>query len=65
MNLWMEYGKAAEAAGRYPTAREAYFEAERLSPTDPGIGAALKALDVRGRPSRAEDGLLGATGNVP
>ncbi len=65
VNLWMEYGKAAEAAGRYPTAREAYLEAERLSPTDPGIGAALKALEVRGRPPRAEDGSLGARGNAP
>ena len=65
VSLWMEYGKAAEAAGRYPTAREAYFEAERISPADPAIGAALKALDVRARPSRAEDGFPGAAGNAP
>jgi tetratricopeptide (TPR) repeat protein len=65
VSLWMEYGKAAEAAGRYPTAQEAYFEAERLSPADPGVVAAIKALDVRGKRSRAEDGSPVGSGNAP
>ena len=31
VNLWMEFGRAAEGAGRDSTAREAFAEASRLS----------------------------------
>ncbi len=45
--LWVEYAGAAEAAGRLPTAREAYAQAARLSPNDPAIVAATKRLQDR------------------
>jgi Flp pilus assembly protein TadD len=45
--LWMEYGRTAEAAGRLPTAREAYAQAARLSPNDPGIASAVRVLQQR------------------
>lgn len=43
--LWMELGGAGESAGRDTTAREAYGEAARLSPSNPGIMAAIQRLD--------------------
>lgn len=45
VGLWMEYGHAAELAGRSDTAREAYAQAARLNPSDASIANALKALD--------------------
>jgi tetratricopeptide (TPR) repeat protein len=44
---WIEYGQAAEAAGRDDVAREAYRQAARLSPQSPEVAAALHALDGR------------------
>jgi hypothetical protein len=46
-NIWMEYGRAAESAGRDSTAREAYGQAARLSPKDPEITAALSRVSDR------------------
>lgn len=43
--LWMEFGHAAEMAGRHSAARDAYGQAARLSPKDPTIARALQALD--------------------
>jgi tetratricopeptide (TPR) repeat protein len=43
--LWMELGHTAESAGRPSTARDAYSEADRLSPKNPEITAALRRLD--------------------
>jgi tetratricopeptide (TPR) repeat protein len=45
--LWVEFGHAAESAGRDTTAREAYLEAARLSPQNPAVTAALSSLDAR------------------
>ena len=45
--LWMEYGRAAEVAGRTATAREAYSEASRLSPKNPEVVKALGAVDAQ------------------
>jgi tetratricopeptide (TPR) repeat protein len=56
VGLWLEYGRLAETAGHYPMAREAYGEAARLSPNDPAIRAALKALDERVGRARQEAG---------
>jgi tetratricopeptide (TPR) repeat protein len=46
VSLWMEYGHAAELAGRGSTAREAYAEAARLNPKDPEVAKALGAIDA-------------------
>jgi len=45
LTLWMELAHAAEAAGRYSTAREAYEQAARISPNSPDIAAARRALE--------------------
>ena len=53
MPLWIEFGHAAESAGRIPTARDAYAEAAHLSPQNPEVASALRALNessVRVRP---------------
>ena len=47
VSLWMEYGSAAESAGRHVTARDAYGEAARLSPKTPEILEAVRLLDER------------------
>jgi Flp pilus assembly protein TadD len=47
VGLWMEYGRAAELAGRSATAREAYSEASRLSPNNPEVVKALGAVDAQ------------------
>jgi tetratricopeptide (TPR) repeat protein len=47
VSLWLEFGVAAEAAGRDLVAREAYAEAVRLSPNDPIAAKALRDLDER------------------
>jgi tetratricopeptide (TPR) repeat protein/O-antigen ligase len=47
VSLWMEYARAAEKIGRDVMAREAYVQAERLSPHSPEITGALRALDAR------------------
>jgi tetratricopeptide (TPR) repeat protein len=47
VSLWLEFGHAAEAAGRDQTARDAYSEAGRLSPKSPEVVRALQALDNR------------------
>jgi len=47
VDLWMEYGHAAELAGRSPTAREAYAQAARLSPNNPEIVKALGGVDAQ------------------
>jgi cytochrome c-type biogenesis protein CcmH/NrfG len=43
----MEFAGAATTAGRDMTAREAYTQAARLSPSDPAITKALSDLDQR------------------
>jgi tetratricopeptide (TPR) repeat protein len=53
--LWMEYGRAAESAGRNATAREAYAQAADLSPTNREIVQALKSLDERAARLRNND----------
>lgn len=45
--LWLEFGQAAEKAGRDVTAREAYTQAARLVPSSPNILDALRRLDAR------------------
>jgi tetratricopeptide (TPR) repeat protein len=45
--LWVEFGQAAETAGRDTTAREAYAEAARLAPSDAQIAAALRRVEAR------------------
>jgi tetratricopeptide (TPR) repeat protein len=45
--LWIEFGHAAEQAGRDTIAREAFGEAARLSPSNSEIGASLRRLDER------------------
>jgi tetratricopeptide (TPR) repeat protein len=53
--LWMEYGRAADSAGRNATAREAYAQAARLSPNNPEITKALKAIDDQASRLRNQD----------
>jgi Tfp pilus assembly protein PilF len=53
VGLWMEYGHAAEAAGRISTASEAYSEAARLSPNRPDVVNAQRGLDERRNELRA------------
>jgi len=43
--IWMEYGRAAETAGRIAIARDAYAQAARLNPNNPEIGKALGAMN--------------------
>jgi tetratricopeptide (TPR) repeat protein len=43
--LWFEFGRTAEEAGRYPVAREAYSEAVRALPNDPIMLEAIRRLD--------------------
>jgi len=45
--LWMEYGRAAESAGRSLMAREAYTEAARRAPKNPEVLQAIRLLDDR------------------
>jgi hypothetical protein len=45
--IWVEFGQAAEAAGRDTTAREAYAEAARLAPSDAQIAVALRRVEAR------------------
>jgi tetratricopeptide (TPR) repeat protein len=47
VGLWLEYGRAAETAGRHQTAREAYQQAAQLSPKNAEVTQAAKALDER------------------
>lgn len=59
VQLWMEYGRVAESAGRQSAAREAYGEAARLSPKNPEILEAIRNIDermmrLRGAASRLE-----------
>jgi tetratricopeptide (TPR) repeat protein len=49
VSLWMEYGIAAENAGRDSVAREAYREAARLSPNSPEVAEATRRIDARER----------------
>jgi tetratricopeptide (TPR) repeat protein len=45
--LWMEFGRAAEQSGRQATAREAFAEAARLSPTNQDVQRELRRIDER------------------
>jgi tetratricopeptide (TPR) repeat protein len=56
VGLWVEFGKAAETAGRDTTAREAYAEASRLKPSDPTIAVALRRVEARQGYMRAPAG---------
>jgi tetratricopeptide (TPR) repeat protein len=47
VSLWMELAHAAERAGRDATAREALYEASRLSPSSSEIQADLRRLEDR------------------
>jgi tetratricopeptide (TPR) repeat protein len=47
VSLWMEYGRAAESAGRSTAAREAYSEAARVAPKNPEVLQAIRLLDER------------------
>jgi tetratricopeptide (TPR) repeat protein len=49
VSLWLEYGLAAENAGRDGVAREAYREAGRLSPSSPEVVAAINRINDRER----------------
>jgi tetratricopeptide (TPR) repeat protein len=53
--LWIEFGQAAETAGRDATARDAYARAAQLNPNDPVVTKALRGLDNR----RSRPALLG------
>jgi Flp pilus assembly protein TadD len=48
-SIWVEFGRAAEKAGRDTTAREAYSEALRLSPAEPISADGLRRLEARRR----------------
>ena len=58
--IWMEYGRTAESAGRWTTAREAYVEAARRAPKYPEAAEAIRRLDERMLKQR-----VGASGSVP
>jgi tetratricopeptide (TPR) repeat protein len=45
--VWLEYGQAAESAGRDAVAREAYAEAARLRPNDARVVKSLHDVDER------------------
>jgi len=47
VSLWVDFGQTAEGAGRDTTAREAYAEASRLSPSDPQLAVALRRVEAR------------------
>ena len=47
VSMWLEYGGAAESAGRSTTAREAYGEAARRAPKNPEAAQAIRRLDER------------------
>jgi tetratricopeptide (TPR) repeat protein len=47
VSLWIEYAQAAEKLGRDATAREAYAQAGRLSPSSPDIIGAVRELNAR------------------
>jgi tetratricopeptide (TPR) repeat protein len=53
VSLWLEYGLAAEHAGRDSAARDAYREAARLSPNNPEIARAMDRIEGRERKLRA------------
>jgi tetratricopeptide (TPR) repeat protein len=53
--VWLAYGHAAEAAGRDVVARDAFSQAERLSPKDPVITRAMQALDEHAARSRVQE----------
>lgn len=55
VRLWMEYGRAAETAGRPITARDAYSQAARISPKDSTITRALQNLDESAGRLRSQD----------
>jgi tetratricopeptide (TPR) repeat protein len=48
-SIWVEFGQMAEKAGRDATAREAYSEALRLSPSEVISADGLRRLDARRR----------------
>ena len=56
--LWMEYGGLAERVGRDSTARDAYSEAMRITPSDPAVGDAIRRLDAR-RQNRLNNAAIG------
>ncbi len=45
IGLWIEFGQAALTAGRNTVAREAFMTADHLSPNNPEIAKAFRALD--------------------
>jgi tetratricopeptide (TPR) repeat protein len=47
VSLWLEFGRAAERAGRDITAREAYGQANRLMPANQDIAKSLRAVEER------------------
>jgi tetratricopeptide (TPR) repeat protein len=51
--LWMEFGHAAQAAGRYTAAHDAFAQAARLSPNSPDIRAAQRTLETHEEELRA------------
>jgi tetratricopeptide (TPR) repeat protein len=51
--LWIEFGQAAESAGRYTVAQDAFSQAARLSPNSRDIRAAQQALENRQQDMRA------------
>jgi tetratricopeptide (TPR) repeat protein len=53
VGLWLELGKAAEAAGRGVVARDAYREAARLSPNNADVTRAVQALEDREKKLRS------------
>jgi Flp pilus assembly protein TadD len=62
VGLWIEFGHAAEMAGRDTTAREAYAQAARLSPNDPTVIGALRDFERRqARPSLFDTRATGGT----
>jgi tetratricopeptide (TPR) repeat protein/O-antigen ligase len=62
--LWMEFGRAAATAGRNATSREAYAEANRLSPNNPEVAQALRELDRQMTKLRASDLGAGSQGQA-
>jgi Tfp pilus assembly protein PilF len=57
VSLLVEYGHAAEQAGRHSTAREAYLEAAQVSPNDPMVTTALRSLEDRVQKMRTDPAL--------
>src|SRR5262249_51445864 len=63
--LWIELARAAEQAGRHPTAREARAEAARLSPASTEVRNELRRIDEYQAQLRRQRAVELPTGQLP